>query len=63
MSDHSPLDYYAKRARQEQERAEKASDPCVRLVHRQMADTYRQIVESGEIPEPRTRPNLAPMRD
>lgn len=62
MPDHSPLDYYAKRARQEEERAEAASDPAVRLVHRQMADTYRHIVDSGEIPKPRTRLTLAPMR-
>lgn len=62
MPDQSPLDYYAERARQEQERADAASNPAVRLAHRQMAETYRHIVESGEIPEPRTRPNLAPMR-
>lgn len=62
MPDHSPLDYYAKRARQEEERAEAACDPAVRSVHRQMANTYRHIVESGEIPEPRTRLTLAPMR-
>lgn len=58
MADQSPLKYYAKRARQEQERAESASDPAVRLIHRQMADTYRHIVDSGEIPEPRARPTL-----
>lgn len=62
MPDQSPLAYYAERARQEQERAEAASNPAVRLAHRQMAETYRRIVESGVIPEPRTRPNLAPVR-
>ena len=62
MTDHSPMDYYAKRAGQEEERAKTASDPAVRLVHRQMADTYRHIVESGEIPEPRARLTLAPTR-
>lgn len=62
MAQASPLEYYAKRARDEADRADAASDPAVRAAHRQMADTYRRIVESGVIPEARTRPTLAPMR-
>lgn len=62
MTQVSDLDYYARRARDEADRADAALDPSVRRAHRQMADTYRRIVESGEVPEPRTRYNLSPMR-
>lgn len=62
MTQVSDLEYYARRAREETDRAEAALDPAVRKAHRQMADTYRRIVESGDVPEPRTRFNLSPMR-
>ena len=62
MTQVSDLEYYARRARDEADRADSALDPAVRKAHRQMADTYRRIIESGEFPEPRTRYNLSPMR-
>jgi hypothetical protein len=62
MTQVSDLEYYAKRARDEADRANEALDPAVRQAHRQMADTYRRIVDSGEVPEPRTRHTLSPMR-
>lgn len=62
MTQVSDLEYYARRARDEAGRADSALDPAVRKAHRQMADTYRRIIESGEVPEPRTRYNLSPMR-
>ncbi len=62
MTQVSDLEYYARRARDEAYRADSALDPAVRKAHRQMADTYRRIIESGEVPEPRTRYNLSPMR-
>ena len=61
MSEQSQLDYYARRARQERERVQCATDPAVRMVHRQLAATYEIIVETGQVPEPRTRPRLAPI--
>lgn len=62
MTQASDLEYYARRAREEADRADAALDPAVRQAHRQMADIYRRIVESGEVPEPRTRHSLSPMR-
>jgi len=62
MTQVSDLEYYARRAREGSDRADSALDPAVRNAHRQMADTYRRIIESGEVPEPRTRYSLSSMR-
>lgn len=46
MTDLNHYDYYVARATSSRVRAEQARDPCVAIIHRELASRYDLLVES-----------------
>jgi hypothetical protein len=54
-------EYMSRRAREEQDSADRASDPKIRELHSQMAGRYRQAADGrapAKIPDAPARPGL-----
>lgn len=49
----STIAYYRQRERQERQLAGRTNDVAARRAHLIMASRYREIVESGVVPDPR----------
>jgi hypothetical protein len=52
----SPTDYYVRRAQDERTLADKAADPAVARVHREMASRYDAIVAGATDPSSLAQP-------
>ena len=46
MNMNNDQDYYAKRQQEEQELARRATDPCIRRVHEDMARKYAELARA-----------------
>lgn len=52
---HIDAEYYARRARQERETADRCDEPGARLIHAELASRYAEMVRETVTPQPAER--------
>lgn len=47
------IEYYQRRYKQAADLASRANDPAIRRAHAEMAERYREIIDTGDVPDSR----------